>query len=382
MPRKSSPPNYLKKKVGNTTYARTKLFGQEISLGLYGSEESFKRLEEVRAQWRAGPTGYVKPTVDLTVADLAFSWMEHVERNGLYRHKDGTPTTELEGWRSSLVPLRRLFESKLAREFGPRDLKALQASMATGSWMRAEDLERGTRVQSKEKGYCRKTVNQRIRRVVRLFAFGVSEELIPVEVYQALLTVPSLPAGTKLAKDYPEIGPAPEQDVKEVLGWLKPIPRAIALLQLATGMRPGEACAMRKDEIDRLGVDGAWVHRPAAHKTARHGITRAIALGPGAQFVLAPLMSLPGEWVFPGRRRNGKPFQVNTYIHNVLHACRAAKVPEWSPNQLRKAAATSTEEQLDLDHARAQLGHTSSSTTKRFYARGDLKKAARAARLG
>jgi integrase len=215
----------------------------------------------------------------------------------------------------------------------------------------------------------RPTTNQRIARLVRLFAWAVSEELIPVAVHQALATVTPLPRGTKAAKDWPEIGPAPEQDVRDTLPCLSTTVRAMALLQLATGMRPGEVCSLERAWIDQVGlsVEGTtvWVYRPGGgdrHKTARHGSGKA-------------------RWVFPSTA--GGPYRTSTYCDQVREACRRAGVPAWKPNALRKAAATDLQDRLGIDTARAALGHTTSKVTLGTYARADLKIAARgAAKLG
>jgi integrase len=54
-------------------------------------------------------------------------------------------------------------------------------------------------------------------------------------------------------------------------------------------MRPGEAVAMRADEIDRSGE--VWIYRPLRHKTEGHDRVRAIPIGPKAQEVLKPFLA-------------------------------------------------------------------------------------------
>jgi integrase len=51
-------------------------------------------------------------------------------------------------------------------------------------------------------------------------------------------------------------------------------------LQLLTGMRPGEACAMRG--CDLAQGDDNWTYTPGSHKTKHQDKTRVIALGPKA----------------------------------------------------------------------------------------------------
>ncbi len=60
-------------------------------------------------------------------------------------------------------------------------------------------------------------------------------------------------------------------------------------LQLLTGMRPGEVCQLTLAELDRS--EEVWEYRPAAHKTAHHGRSRLIPLGPRAQAVLVRFLT-------------------------------------------------------------------------------------------
>jgi integrase len=60
------------------------------------------------------------------------------------------------------------------------------------------------------------------------------------------------------------VRPVAEADV------LKPLPssspaRAMAQLQLHTGMGPGEVCRLRLADLDRTG--DVWLYRPARHKS-------------------------------------------------------------------------------------------------------------------
>ena len=55
----------------------------------------------------------------------------------------------------------------------------------------------------------------------------------------------------------------------------------MALVQLETGMRPGEMVSMRTIDLDTTGK--VWLYRPAQHKTAHHGHGRIIPIGPRAR---------------------------------------------------------------------------------------------------
>src|SRR5207248_6956769 len=51
-----------------------------------------------------------------------------------------------------------------------------------------------------------------------------------------------------------------------------------------TGCRPGEACRLRRCDIDTTG--DVWLFRPGHHKNAHRGKGRVIAIGPRARALL------------------------------------------------------------------------------------------------
>jgi hypothetical protein len=110
----------------------------------------------------------------LTVDDLILTFCQHAERH--YRRPDGTPTNEMDGFRLSLRPLRRLYGSQPASEFSPLKLKAVRQQMI-------------------DAGLCRGVVNQRVGRIVHVFKWAVGEELVPESVHAALRTVAGLARG-------------------------------------------------------------------------------------------------------------------------------------------------------------------------------------------
>jgi len=73
-------------------------------------------------QAAAGPGAEV-----LTVSQLIVAFLRHADRR--YRHPDGTRTDEYEHDLRTIRPLRRLYASALAAEFGLKALKAVRADM-------------------------------------------------------------------------------------------------------------------------------------------------------------------------------------------------------------------------------------------------------------
>ena len=365
-----------------------RLDGRDHYLGKHGTEASLEAYRRTVANWLvAGPPSLASPpvvptpTVDEVI--LAF-WTRHAEVH--YRRADGTTTGELANYRDSLRPLRRLFGGTLAGDFSPLALKAVRRAMI-------------------DSGLARGTINQRIGRIVRLYKWAASEELVPAGVYLALKSVGGLPKGRSQAREAEPIRPVPEEAIEAVLPHVARQVRAMIELQRLTGMRPGEVIIMRACDLDRSGE--VWVYTPSDHKTAHRGRDRRIFLGPRAREVVGPwLRRDQADYLFSPReameelraeqrrrrktpvqpsqrsrargagpgRRLGDRYSTRSYHHAVGYGCRKAAIDPWHPNQLRHSAATALRKKYGLDAARVILGHASTAVTE-VYAELDGEKA-------
>jgi integrase len=366
-----------------------RLEGHDYYLGKHGTPASQEAYRRKVSEWlTAGVlTRRVELTfgsVELSVNELILAFWGHAE--GYYRRDDGTPAAELENLRLALRPLKQLYGGTPASEFGPLALKAVRQSMV-------------------DSGLCRRTVNQRVARLVRVFRFGVENELVPPAVHQALKAVPGLRAGRSGAKESRKVTPVFDRHVEAVRPHLSRQLWAVVELQRLTGMRSGEALTMRGGDIDDSGP--VWVYTPARHKAEHHGKRREVFLGPHAQEVVRPwLRPDPSEYLFQpreateehraarrlarttpltpsqrARARKARPrkapgdhYDPRTYFHAVERACERAGVPRWHPHQLRHNAATNLRREFGIEVARIVLGHSSPTVTE-TYAEADRGKA-------
>ncbi len=366
-------PKYRHYKPKNLAVVR--IDGRDIYLGQFESAASREKYRRVVAEWLIStkpstssansPAEMLSPTVAEMI--LTF-WSRHAERH--YRHADGTPTGELDNYRDSLRPLRRLYGQTLARDFGPRTLRLVRQAMI-------------------DDGLARTTINQRIGRIVHLFKWAAEHELVPADTYHGLKTVSGLRKGRSEARETEPVKPAPEADVEAVRSFVARQVWAMIELQRFTGMRSGEVTSLRTGDLETSGR--VWTYVPGRHKTTHRGQERTIYLGPRAQAVLKPWLRAdrqaylfsPKEAVAErqaerrrqrrtpmtpsqqARQRKGTPgrppgecYTTQTYHHAVQRGCQRAGVPPWHPHQLRHTRATTIRQVYGLKAAKAVLGHT------------------------
>ena len=375
------------------------------------AREAYDRLI---AEWLANGRRRPRAAADapaLTVNELILAFYRHAETH--YRREDGTPTSELNEYRRSLTPLRALYGPTPAADFSPLKLKAVRQRMI-------------------DAGLCRGVVNQRVGRIVRMFKWGVSEEMAPESAWRSLTTVRGLERGRTEARETEPVRPVADAVVDATLPFARPPIAAMIRLQRLTGARPGEVCAMRACDLDMTGA--VWLYRPVQHKTRHHGKERVIALGPQAQAVVKPFLKLdlqaylfsPRETMAdireerrrnrktpprpkqPARRKRaprkqpGERYTTGIYHHAVRHAvnaantaqacgackalepagrcdaCKSAALPYWHPHQLRHTLATEVRRRFGLEAAQVALGHSQAQITE-VYAERDLALATKVA---
>jgi integrase len=331
---------------------------------------------------------------DVTIVELISRFWEYAEKRYI---KYGEPTGTHLNYRTAIRLLRADFGKCKVKDFGPRALKSLRAKM----------IDEGT--------YCRRYINDNIERIRSVFNWGVSEELVPVELALALERVEGIPKGSANVFDYAEIEPVPKEIMEKTLLHLPPVVADMARLECLTGCRPGEICIMRPMDLDVS--DETWVYRPHRHKTEHHGKRRHIILGPKAIEILKPYLNRATDaFCFSplevqaiknrerrknrqtpltpshlnrrpkpdGKRRPGNRYTSASYRRAIARACEQAFPPppglnakeieawrekhHWFPNQLRHTAATNicNNSKESLLGAKEALGHSSIRTTEGY----------------
>jgi integrase len=420
---KSLKPKYSHHKSSGRAFVV--IDGKFVYLGDYGTQASRDEYDRVIGEWIARgrrsvlPTDATAPEAGVTISMVIHAFWEHAKK--YYVNCDGAPTSEQENLRQALRPLKRLYGPTSAARFGPLALKAVREEMLRPTTY----TDKHTGKTKTRPGWARTHVNRQIARLKSVFKWAVSMELVPAPVYHGLATVAGLKRGRTEARESEPVKPVPQQHVDAIKPHVSRQVWAMVQLQLLTGMRPGEACAMRAVDVDASGE--VWVYRPTQHKTLHHGHVREIHLGPRAKTHLQPFLKpdLTGylfspaeavaEWREHQRAKRKTPVQPSqvargerarcrqpgrapgdhytreSYRRAIARGCRKANqqahkenpgvpsgevlVPTWHPHSLRHNAATDLRRRFGIEVARIILGHRSAAITE-VYAEADVRRAA------
>ena len=173
--RKRQPPTYRQRKgydqaIVTLTDSVTR-YRKDYWLGAYGSPESRELYHRVLAQWESG--GRRLPvTLDDKPADIAQVSVTEVLNaywkwaSKYYGH------SELGCMRMVIRLLRQMYGSTSAADFGPNRLRLIREQMILGD----------PNADPPRKPWARRTVNHNVHRIIAIFKWAASHELIPAGV--------------------------------------------------------------------------------------------------------------------------------------------------------------------------------------------------------
>jgi integrase len=387
-------PTYRKHRTGRAVVSVYRADGSRTEIllpGRHGSAESKEAYERTLTQLRIG-SGKLpknKPASDITVAELVERYLrEHATTH--HRHADSTSTSEQASIVRAMKPWVRFVGTKPASEVTPLDLRAYRDTVILGNWRTPKEQKEHER-RGKINPPCRRTVNAHVGRIRRMFRWGVSLCLVPVDVLTGLNALPGLQPGRSAAKDNPPVEPVPMEHVEKTIARAPEIIGDMIRVQLYSGCRAGELANARTIDIDQTGPAGCWILKPQRHKGTWRGHARNIVLGPKCQLILRRYLTpeeperflfRPCDTPYAKARPQLKfrdRYSVDVYDIAIARACERAGVPKWSSHKLRHLAARIAEQEIGLEFARQFLGHKGANLTA-LYAGLDVKAAAEVAR--
>lgn len=396
--RKLTPTYSFHKQSGRGRLTWTDPLGirnEKLLPGPFGSPESLTAKARLELELATSPTGTLATNKAISVAEVFAAFQEHAKKH--YCRDDGTKTTEVNEYLIVANHVSELYGLTPAASFGPLAIKAIRQKFIGAKW-------------------CRRTINQRVGRIKRVFKWAVGEELVPPSVYQSLTAVSGLQRGRTSAKESEPVEPVNDATVDATLPHVSRHVRGMIEFQRRTGCRPGEVVLIRRADIDTGGV--VWLYKPTSHKTMWRGKTRTIAIGPKAQellkgffttdlngFVFSPRQAMEEHQAERGRNRKtprwsshanrnvtkrvakakrkpAESYDVTSYAHAIAKACKRFSVPHWHPNQLRHTAATRVRKEFGLEAAQVLLGHSRADVTQVYAERNETLAVTVAAKIG
>ncbi len=258
------------------------LNGTDHYLGEYESPDSKAKYDRLIAEWLAdGRRSYQSQpqaqSPSRSINELIAAYWEYAQ--AYYRKPDGTSTQEIQTLRQALRPLILLYGETQSEKFGPLSLKAVREAMI-------------------RKGWCRSHINKQISRLKSMFRWGTEQEMVCGSVFHALLAVKGLKRGRTDASESDPVRPVPDELLIAIKMHISKQVWSMIRLMLLTGARPGEIVGLRIRDIEKTGE--VWKCDLTEHKTAHHGHTRTIYLGPQAQTVVQPFLAgrEPNSYLF------------------------------------------------------------------------------------
>ena len=219
-----------------------------------------------------------------------------------------------------------------------------------------------------DRNYCNRLVNC-IRRV---FKWATLVDLVTSAMSYELSLIPPLRQGDRRCRENKKRTDVPDQHIKAVKPYLKPMYADMLGLQEMTGMRPSEVCNIKAGEINTQWDGVNWLYQPEIHKTAGKNIARAFILPKQCQEILAKYLSCNAtEPVF--KNLHGKAVSPNEYSRKIKRTIDRHQLQKFVPYQVRHTAGTRISREFSRDYARAFLGHTTEQMTRR-YDHADLDK--------
>jgi hypothetical protein len=395
--------------------ARVRVCGKEVWLGPAGSPAADQRYRQILAAWvasggrtiddavagkpaaavevavktrptrrRAGEGARAKPAPTMTVGGLVLAYLASI--------KAGRTEAEVRGlskwWRAREIANALFSRSAVpVTQFGPRMLREVRDELAA--------TPKTYKVDEAIKHRARSHINRMVRETVAMFAWGVSEELVPAEVWQALQTTPHLRAGESQARETKPRQPVAPAEFQAILPFLPPVFADLVRFCRLASCRPIEACNLRMRDVEPCAGVLKWTLD--RHKTAHHGIIKQIPIGPKAEAIVRRWAAgkSPDTPVFARADRervkvkgtiSTRPYRATRQTFTpeeirkaIQSACDLAERPKWTTYQLRHAGLGQVRAELGVEAEAAVAGWTTPKLAY-HYARLQFEEGAEAAR--
>ncbi len=183
-------------------HAVVTICGRDFYMGKHNTKASRQAYDLLIKEWRA--TGKCttfgvessKITLAMLISDFRDWANSYYPMNG--KDSEAAQIKTATSWLSDYLELP-------ASQFGPLRLKAVRESMVQATGRHGKPLSRGY-------------INDMIGRIVRMFQWGVENEIVTASVYQSLKAVRGLQAGRTIAPDHEPVEPVDDSIVEATCG--------------------------------------------------------------------------------------------------------------------------------------------------------------------
>ena len=184
--------------------------------------------------------------------------------------------------------------------------------------------------------------------------------------------------------------------VHQVLEYLEQEPlkwRTLVHILIDTGVRRGECCALRWENVDfkagTLTIAGNLCYTKAKGvylDTPKNGKTRTVYVGDDTLSLLRSLQlrqaeTVPSEWVFT-KDNSAEPMHPQSPTRYLKRFSDRCGVPDLHPHMLRHTfASVAITSGADIASVSEAMGHSDKAVTLRMYTHADQKSISRAAQI-
>ncbi len=175
--------------------AFVELNGHRKYLGVYGKPETNEHYHRVIAEWLANGCRVPVDPYQITIVEVIDRFWSYLKQH--YTKPNGETAREVDNFRSALKPVKKLYGSTPAAEFGPLALKTVRHEIA-------------------QSGIGRKYLNKQVSRIKRMFRWVASEELIPAGACQSLSTVDGLRYGQGSLPESEAVRPVEQERIDAI----------------------------------------------------------------------------------------------------------------------------------------------------------------------
>lgn len=381
------------------------------------SDAAIKRLSEFKELWKIDPHAKAKPKSDTLLCELWESWLSSPEAPLSISRKDVDRAERLlfgtQDSPSGYVTMK-------VEDFMARDLRAWQSHLC-----QLKNAKGKLRLS-------RDTIRRCVNVVRQCFQWGVVGGVVDQNHAASFLLVES-PAKGKV-KEGRKLASVDKTTSEKILQFLSPPLRAAVKLLWLTTARPSEILGLKGEDTSDLTEDNqhhrirrtgcvllrggakldleqenVWAAVLDEHKTAGKGFERVIFFGPKAQEILRPIVGAEGYLFKPSegrafqlaeqarkqtttgkgskkpkkgdsaKRKPGEFYSWSALLSAVKKGCVKAKIPPYSPYQIRHTASAAVMDSHGREAASVYMGHKPSGITAN-YTGNNLRLAAKVAR--